>query len=60
MSDLVLQPREMFKELDRLPAEGMIGGSEKQGSCGVVFVVACLALFENVPLIWHLETSNST
>jgi hypothetical protein len=61
MSDLGLQPREVLKESDRLPAKRRLGSLEKKAFCGVFFcVVACLALFAYVPLVWHSETSNLT
>jgi hypothetical protein len=31
-----------------------------QASRGVVIFVACLALFEYMPLVWHSEISNLT
>jgi hypothetical protein len=33
MSDLGLQPREEWKELGRLPAEGRLGSSENPSNC---------------------------
>jgi hypothetical protein len=51
MSDLGSHPREVWKQPDRLPAEGRLGSSENTSMprrC--LFFVACLALFEYVPL----------
>jgi hypothetical protein len=58
MSDLGLQPREVWKQLGRLPAEGRLGSSENTSNprrC--LLFVACLALFAYVPLVWHSEPS---
>jgi hypothetical protein len=52
MSDLGSQPREVWKQPSRLPAEGRPGSSENTSSC---LFVACLALFAYVPLDWHSE-----
>jgi hypothetical protein len=58
MSDLSLQLREVWKQPDRLPAEGRLGSSEntsKPQHC--VLFVACFALFAYVLLVWHSEPS---
>jgi hypothetical protein len=58
MSDLCSQPREVWKQPGRLPAEGRLGSSEntsKPRRC--LFVVACFALLAHVPLGWHSEPS---
>jgi hypothetical protein len=58
MSNLGLQPSEVWKQPDRLPAEGRLGSSEntsKPRRC--LYFVACLALFAYVPLVWHSEPS---
>jgi hypothetical protein len=60
MSDLGLQPREVWKQPDRLPAEGRLVVQKTQARFRVIFFVACLALFEYLPLAWYLETSNLT
>jgi hypothetical protein len=47
MRDLGLQPREVWKQPDRLPAEGRLGSSENRSKprhC--LLFVACLALVE--------------
>jgi hypothetical protein len=52
MSDLGLQLREVWKQPDRLPAEGRLGSSEntsKPRRC--LYFVACLALVAYVSLI---------
>jgi hypothetical protein len=52
MSDLGLQPREVWKQPDLLPAEGRLVSSEKKiAGRGVVFFVACFALFAHVSLL---------
>jgi hypothetical protein len=61
MSDLGLKPRAVWKQPDRLPAEGRLDSSKNAGKprrC--FFVVACLALIANMPLAWHSELSNLT
>jgi hypothetical protein len=53
MSDLGLQPREVWELLGRLPAEGRPGGSEnrrKLRRC-LFFVVARFALIAFMPLV---------
>jgi hypothetical protein len=54
MSDLGLQPREVWKQPSRLPAEGRLGSSENTSNR---FFVACFALFAYVPLAYHSEPS---
>jgi hypothetical protein len=60
MSDLGMQPREVWKQPDRLPAEGGLGSSKKKknpANCGVFFCcllsrlcicAACLAFGVNL------------
>jgi hypothetical protein len=55
MSDLGSQPREVWKQPGRLPAEGRLGSSENTRQSTIF--VACLALFAYVPLVWHSEPS---
>jgi hypothetical protein len=55
MSDLGSQPREVWKQPGRLPAEERLGSSESTSSC--LFFVACLALSAYVSLVWHSEPS---
>jgi hypothetical protein len=59
MSSLGLQPREVWKQPSRLPAEGRLGSSENTSEprrC--LFFVACLAPFEYLPVSWHSEPSH--
>jgi hypothetical protein len=58
MSDPGLQPREVWKQPDRLPAEGRRGNSEKRKQAAALsFFVACFALFEYLPLVWHSQAT---
>jgi hypothetical protein len=59
MSDLSLQPREVWKQPDRLPAEGRLGSSKHKQAAALSIFVACLALFAYVPLVRHSEPSIS-
>jgi hypothetical protein len=58
MSDLGLNPREVWKQPDRLPAEGRLGRSKNKKEAA--FFVACLAFFAYTSLVWHSETGNLT
>jgi hypothetical protein len=58
MSDLGLQPSEVWKQPGQMPSEGRAGSSEnasKPWRCH--FLVACLAVFAHVPLVWYSEPS---
>jgi hypothetical protein len=58
MSDLGLQPRDVWKQPDRLPAEETLGCSENTSKPRRCFLgAACLALFAYVPLLWHSGSS---
>jgi hypothetical protein len=58
MCDLGVQPREVWKQPDQLPAEGWLGSPENTSKPRrYLFFVACLAVFAYVPLIWHSEPS---
>jgi hypothetical protein len=56
MSELGSQPREVWKQPGRLPAEGRLGCSESTSNC--LFLLPAPALFAYVPLVWHSEPSN--
>jgi hypothetical protein len=61
MSDLGLQPWEVWKQPDWLLAEGRPSSSENTSKLRLfLFFVACLALFAHVPLVWYSETSSLT
>jgi hypothetical protein len=54
MSDLGLQPWEVQEQPDKLSAEGELGSLEnKSKPRRCLFLVACLALFANMPLVLH-------
>jgi hypothetical protein len=63
MSDLGLQPREVFKQPDQLPAEERLGKlrKHKQASESAVFSFFFHALpIPHIPLVWHSVFSNLT